>query len=157
MNGTPSPEGAGSRKVIRTIFFWAFMMFLAVLLWKMSSSDSSSKASLITHSEFLESLAREEVRVVTIEIYLNSAQISGSRKDRSEFRVVIARELIPDLTKLLTEKKVAVQFREGSSGDSWTLFGNWVPILLFVGLWIFMIRQMQIKKRQGPPGGSDLK
>jgi len=133
----------------RTILFWVFMIFLAVLLWRMASATSpSAKEEVPSYTAFLEQVEKGNVRDVTIYLSQNSAEIRGhfvqSTSRSNEFRdVVIPKESTPDLIRALRDKHVTIDVKEVSRTDLLTILINLTPILLFVGLWIFMIRQMQ--------------
>jgi len=124
-----------------------FMIFLAVLLWRMAStSGQSGREQEPSYTEFLDQLDKGNVREVTVYLSQNSAEVQGEFRETSggsKFHLVIPKETTPDLTKTLREKHVQTHIKEVSRTDLVTILINLTPILLFVGLWIFMIRQMQ--------------
>jgi cell division protease FtsH len=123
------------------------MILLAVLLWKMASTGSgSSRPEEPSYTEFLDQVEKGSVREVTIFLSQNSAELEGEyRGDAAnrKFRLVIPKETTSELSKQLREKRVLIHVKEVSRTDLVTILINLTPILLFVGLWIFMIRQMQ--------------
>ena len=123
------------------------MIFLAVVLWKMASAGgSSAREQEPSYTEFLDQVDKGNVREVTIYLSQNSAEIQGEYRESAasnKFRLVIPKETTSDLTKMLRDKRVLIHVKEVSRTDLVTILINLTPILLFVGLWIFMIRQMQ--------------
>ena len=129
----------------RTIAFWMLMIVLAVVLWKMASTGGpSARTQDLNYSQFLAELEKGNVRDVTIALSQISAEVSGEMKEGGDhFRVTIPKESLPELSKLLRDKGVVVNVKEALRGDWLALLVNVTPVLIFVGLWIFMIRQMQ--------------
>ena len=123
------------------------MIFLAVLLWKMASAGgSSAREQEPSYTEFLDQIDKGNVREVTIYLSQNSAEIQGEYRESTasnKFHLVVPKETTSDLTKTLRDKRVLMHVKEVSRTDLVTILINLTPILLFVGLWIFMIRQMQ--------------
>jgi len=121
------------------------MILLAVLLWKMASTGGqSAREQEPSYTEFLAHVEKGNVREVTFYLSQVSAEVQGELRDPSgKFRVVVPKEATPELTKQLREKGVLINMKEVSRGDWVTILLNMTPILLFIGLWIFMIRQMQ--------------
>jgi len=129
----------------RSILFWMFILLLAVVLWKMAQSTSQSARELTpSYSEFVAQVEQARVRDVTVTLSPNSAEVSGELKDSGgKFHLTVSKELTPELTKLLREKGVTINFKEVSRND-WLAFAlNALPFFLLVAFWIFMMRQMQ--------------
>ena len=124
------------------------MILLAVILWQMASrGGSSSREQEPSYTEFLDQLDKGNLREVTITLSQNSAKVNGEYRDSSgtntKFRLVVPKESMSDLTKQLRDKRVQMHVTETSEPSLLAILLNLTPILLFVGLWIFMIRQMQ--------------
>jgi cell division protease FtsH len=129
----------------RTIAFWLFVILLAVVLWKLASTGSqSAREEEPPYTDFLSQVDKGNVGEVTLTLSQISAEVQGEWKEPSrKFRLIVPRESTPELTKLLREKGVRIHVKEVSRGDWLTFLINASPLFLLVGLWIFMIRQMQ--------------
>jgi cell division protease FtsH len=130
---------------VRTILFWVMMIALAVVLWKMASNGGPSvKEEEPTYSNFLTKVDSGNVKDVAILLSPNSAELQGEYRDGSKFRgVTVANTAIPDVTKVLQDKGVLYNYKEVKEANWVSLLINFSPILLIVGIWIFMMRQMQ--------------
>ncbi|HYY57197.1 MAG TPA: ATP-dependent zinc metalloprotease FtsH, partial [Pyrinomonadaceae bacterium] len=72
-------------------------------------------------------------------------------KENKEYRTQLANEFVKrDLMSLATtksengqEQKVAKVEEEGGGSLIWPVLLSWAPILFIIGIWIFMLRQMQ--------------
>ena len=130
---------------VRNILFWVLMILLAVILWQMASrGGQSAHEDQPTYSDFLNKLDNGNVKDVTINLSQNSAYLEGVYKDSTKFRqVTVANTAIPDITKILQDKGVQYDYKEVSNGNWLALLVDVAPIVLLVGFWIFMMRQMQ--------------
>jgi cell division protease FtsH len=132
---------------VRNALFWALMILLAVVLWQMASRGSqSAHEDQPSYSDFLAKLENGNVKEVTIYLSQNSAELRGVYKDQqsTKFRgVTVANTSIPDITKILQDKGVTFDYQEVKEGNWINFIGVVAPIILLVGFWIFMMRQMQ--------------
>jgi cell division protease FtsH len=130
---------------VRTVLFWAMMIALAFVLWEMASRGSpAAKEDEPSYSNFLAKVDSGNVKGVSIELSPNSAELQGEYRDGSKFRgVTVANTAITDVTKVLQDKGVLYNYKEVKEANWVSLLINFSPILLIVGIWIFMMRQMQ--------------
>ena len=121
------------------------MIALAFVLWKMASNGSQAqKEDVPQYSNFLAKVDSGNVKDVTIRLSPNSAELTGEYRDNTKFRgVTVANTAITDVTKALQDKGVPFNYYEVKDGNWVSLLINFSPILLIVGIWIFMMRQMQ--------------
>ena len=134
-----------SNSTVKTVLFWLFIIVLGVLLWKMvSSSGQSAAVQEPSYSDFMAQVDKGDIKEVTIYLSPNSYDVEGVTKDSDKkFRVTIFKESTDDLTKELRDKNVLINVKEVNRADWFSFLINAAPILLLVGLWIFMMRQMQ--------------
>ncbi len=64
------------------------------------------------------------------------------KKDNSHFRTTIPANY-PDLYKTLQDKNVNTIIKDNSGNNWMTWLANGLPLILILGLWIFIMRQMQ--------------
>jgi cell division protease FtsH len=67
--------------------------------------------------------------------------VSGRLSDGSAFRTFTPD--YPDLVKALKDRGVRIIVKPPDSNPWYAIFLQWVPMLLFIGVWIFFMRQMQ--------------
>jgi cell division protease FtsH len=130
---------------VRTVLFWLLMIALAVVLWKMASTGGPTvHEDQPSYSNFLAKVDSGNVKDVTIYLSPNSAEIQGEYRDNTKFRgVTIANTAIPDVTKSLQDKGVLFNYKEVNNANWVNLILNLSPFLIILGIWIFMMRQMQ--------------
>jgi len=121
------------------------MIALAFVLWEMASRGGpAAKEDEPSYSNFLAKVDSGNVKDVSIQLSPNSAELQGEYRDGTKFRgVTVANTAITDVTKVLQDKGVLYNYKEVKEANWVSLLINFSPILLIVGIWIFMMRQMQ--------------
>ena len=118
-------------------FIIALLVFALFNLFQGSSPRESQKP--MAYSDFVASVASGEV----IEVTIQGQNISGNYRDGRPFATFAPED--PTLIAMLREKGVRVS-AVPSDEDSPTLMSiliSWFPMLIFLGFWIFFLRQMQ--------------
>ena len=121
------------------------MIALAAVLWQMASKGGPAPHEEETnYSSFLDKVNAGSVKDVTVMLSPNSAELQGDYKDGTRFHgVTVANAAIPDVTKTLQDEKVPFNYKEVKEANWLSLVMTLAPILLILGFWIFMMRQMQ--------------
>ena len=118
-------------------FIIALLVFALFNLFQGSSPRESQKP--MAYSDFIASVTSGEV----IEVTIQGQNISGNYRDGRPFTTFAPED--PTLIAMLREKGVRVS-AVPSDEDSPTLMSiliSWFPMLIFLGFWIFFLRQMQ--------------
>jgi cell division protease FtsH len=125
--------------------FWLFIIMLGVLLWTLvSKSGQSAREEEPSYSEFMAQVDRGNVKEVSLYLSPTSYEVEGEwREPSKKFRTMIFKESAPDLVKTLRDKQVLINVKEVNRADWVSFLLNAAPLLLLVGFWIFMMRQMQ--------------
>ena len=124
----------------RHFALWVIIFFLVVALVMMFQSPSQRQQTQdIAFSELLTQVDQGRVRDVTI----SGAEITGHYTDSRPFITYAPND--PTLVQTLFKKNVAITAKPPSDGNSWlvTLLLNGLPLIAFLGVWIFLSRQMQ--------------
>jgi len=121
----------------RSLVFWMVMAVIAVMVWNLSSRYQAA-ATQMAFSDFLEAVENKRIAEVTI----TGEEIEGTNAGGEPFRTY-AHESYEGLIPLL--RGYNVEFTVRPSGESpWaSLLSIWLPILLMIGFWVFIMRQMQ--------------
>ena len=124
---------------VKNIIFWIVMAVTALLIWAVVKSSTGERVRDLTLTEFTTEVNKDNIRDVTIV----GTDVTGTfKKDSSHFKTTIPANY-PDIYKTLQDKNVNVIIKD-NSGSSWmTWLANGLPMILILGLWIFMMRQMQ--------------
>ncbi|HKZ52597.1 MAG TPA: ATP-dependent zinc metalloprotease FtsH [Candidatus Acidoferrales bacterium] len=123
---------------LRNLLFWAVLILAVVFLVRMLNTSMGPAEQEPTFSEFMDKVEAGEVATVEI----RGSLVEGAYKDNAKFKTYIPPEY-PEIYKTLREKGVQIKVKDAGS-SSWFAWGiNLLPILLLVGFWIFIMRQMQ--------------
>jgi cell division protease FtsH len=120
----------------KNLALWMVIGLIVILLFNLFQANQPSREEIV-FSDFLKKVETGEVREVT----LRGNAVSGRLSDGSPFRTYTAD--YPDLVKALKERGVRIIVKPQDSNPWYAIFLQWVPMLLFIGVWIFFMRQMQ--------------
>jgi cell division protease FtsH len=126
---------------VKNIIFWVVMAVTALLIWAVVKSSTGEKIQDLTFTQFINEVNKDNVHDVTI-AGTDATGTLKQPKENGKFRTTIPSNY-PELYKALLEKNVDVKQKD-SSGSNWmTWIANALPMILLLGVWIFMVRQMQ--------------
>jgi cell division protease FtsH len=127
-----------NQQFYKSMALWVVVLIAILLVVTMFRQNQAAPAE-ISFSNFQQKLDGGEIQKVTIE----SSHISGELKSGGEF-ATYAPAVTEGLLEELKSKNVEVTARPARESSFWqTLLISWLPMLLFIGIWIFFIRQMQ--------------
>jgi cell division protease FtsH len=123
----------------KNLIFWVVVGLFMIMLFNLFSMQGQTQDEEVTFSEFVGKVERGEIREVTI----RGNYISGVFKDGRQFKTYSAE--YPDLVKMLRENHATI-IAKPPEDNPWyiTLLVTWGPFVLFLALWFFLMRQMQV-------------
>jgi cell division protease FtsH len=115
------------------------LVVVAVLIWNFSTGLQGSE-QIIPFSDFLAKVSADEVEEVTI----TGPEIVGTLKIGvdNKFRTYAPMQF-EGLGNRLHDKGVRITAKPQTTSPWANLLYSWAPILLMIGFWIFIMRQMQ--------------
>jgi cell division protease FtsH len=124
---------------LKSLLFWMVLVVVAVLIWNFSTGLQGSE-QIIPFSDFLAKVHADEVEEVTI----TGPEIVGSLKIGvdQKFRTYAPTQF-EGLGNRLHDKGVRITAKPQTASPWANLLYSWAPILLMIGFWIFIMRQMQ--------------
>jgi cell division protease FtsH len=124
---------------VKNLLFWVVVGLFMILLFNLFSVPTHAPEEEVIFSDFMAKLDKGEVEKVIIK----ANHISGVLKDKTRIRTYSAD--YPDLVKVLREKDVQIEVKPPDESPWYiTFLVTWGPFILFLGLWFFLMRQMQI-------------
>ncbi len=127
-----------NQQFYKNMALWVVILVVMLLLFTMLRQEADAPPDL-AYSDFVVSVREGQVQEVTIE----EGSIEGKMADTGAF-TTYAPVVTPELLDLLQEKQVKVTAQPKDEGSFWRqILIMWFPLVLFIGLWIFFIRQMQ--------------
>ncbi|MCL6545968.1 MAG: ATP-dependent metallopeptidase FtsH/Yme1/Tma family protein, partial [Bryobacteraceae bacterium] len=115
------------------------MICVIVILVVAFQQGRTHGSQAISFTEFLNRVEAGRVKSVVI----TGTEVRGEYRDQpSGLRTVIPANY-PDIYNLLRDKGVDVDIKEPSGGSWVSIFVNIIPFALMIGIWVFLMRQMQ--------------
>jgi cell division protease FtsH len=124
---------------VKTAVFWVIMICVIVILVVAFQQGRARQDQAISFTEFLNRVEAGRVKSVTI----TGTEVRGEYRDQPAGLRTIIPANYPDIYNLLREKGVDVDIKEASSGNWVSIFINIIPFALMIGIWVFLMRQMQ--------------
>jgi cell division protease FtsH len=122
---------------LKSLLFWMVLVVVGVMIWNFSTTFQTRDKTIV-FSEFVKLLDEGHVQKVT----MTGQEILGTQKSGDKFRTY-APPQYDGLANKLIERNVEVQAKEPTASPWATLLYAWAPILLMIGFWIVIMRQMQ--------------
>jgi cell division protease FtsH len=129
----------------RQIVFWLLIIAGALLLYKLVN-PSGKNIQPMDLTTLYQRLDKGEIGKVTIK----QNETVAIDKQNNEFRVQLTNEQMKnELFKKSNEPgndgqpKAKFEDDSGSSSYIWPMLITWAPLLFIIGIWVFMLRQMQ--------------
>jgi cell division protease FtsH len=124
--------------MLKNIILWVVIAIVLMSVFNNFGSRKSIDASSLSYSQFLTEVSEGRVKQVTIEGNLVRGITSAGDKFTSY--TPEDKGMVGDLLK----NHVEVKAQPPEQQSLWMqMFISWFPMLLFVGVWVFFIRQMQ--------------
>ncbi|MFQ5928687.1 MAG: ATP-dependent zinc metalloprotease FtsH [Acidobacteriota bacterium] len=134
----------------KNIFLWIVIIVAVVVLWNFLNTVRNGNVDELNYSEFTSMVTNDKIRSYpTSPVTLTGNEVEGKYLDSAtqterKFRVIIPKGSEETIANTLNEKRVIVKVNNDEQGSLfYMLLTSWFPIILFVGFWIFLMRQMQ--------------
>jgi cell division protease FtsH len=125
----------------KNLLLWVVIAVVLIAVFQ-SFNPRGASSTNVSYSDFMQQVENNAVAEVTISATLPS-NISGKRRDGSLLTTTAPPE-DKDLISTLRAHNVRVsQEAADNSGALWRILLDWVPFLIFIGLLIYFMRQMQ--------------
>lgn len=124
---------------VKNLLFWVFVCLFMILLFNLFTVPNQHPEDPVIFSEFMAHLEKGDVERVIIK----NNNISAILKDGTRIQTYSVE--YPDLVNVLREKSVQIEAKPPEDNPWYiTFLLSWGPFVLFLGLWFFLMRQMQI-------------
>ena len=127
---------------LKSLLFWMVLVVVGVLIWQFSTGLRPGPSS-IPFSQFLQKVDAGEVQSVVISGNEITGKYNGNAGDGTGSFRSYAPSQYEGLANKLAEKNVGIEAKPESASPWTAILYSWAPILLMIGFWIFIMRQMQ--------------
>ena len=132
----------------KTLALWFFLVIVAVFLFQAYENRHDKYIPNFNYSRFVEAVKAGEVQDVTLKP--DTGEIVGTMKADFEKKFEGRKFSITGNTgdegyKFLTSQGITPNYERGESSGFMTSFlVNWLPVLLIIGMFLFIMRQIQV-------------
>ena len=133
----------------RNIFIWVIIGIALMSLFNLFQNPAATgPGQNVAYSDFVASVQSGRVQDAVIE----GATITGRTRDNQQITSYVPEGA--DIVGILSENDVRIEARPDTSNKPgiFSLLLSWFPMLLFIGVWIFFMRQMQGGGKGGAMG-----
>jgi cell division protease FtsH len=125
---------------LKNILVWLAVVVSLVLLWQLFYSVRDANIEERDFSTFHQDLQGKKIQSVTI----TGEELEGIDINNNKFKTIIPPDAGYDLAKELEQSGAAVKLEKSSNSSLMYVFlSSWLPFILLIGFWIFLMRQMQ--------------
>lgn len=125
----------------KNLGIWLVIGVLLITLFNLfQGSSEQTQNQTLSYSEFLRKVDEKQV----LSVKISGQRVLGKFANGADFLVNTQGD--PKLAETLTEKgvpSVDIVPPEDRMSSFWGILLSWFPMLLFIGVWIFFMRQMQ--------------
>jgi cell division protease FtsH len=128
---------------LKSLLFWMVLVVVGVLIWNFSNTFAGKSETSWPFSQFLKAVDDDQVATVTMVGHEITGTLKTSTAGNGSDKF---RTYTPDyqgLANKLHEKGIQIQAKPETTSPWATILYSWAPILLMIGFWIFIMRQMQ--------------
>ncbi|WP_162301354.1 ATP-dependent zinc metalloprotease FtsH [Lysobacter segetis] len=123
----------------KNLLLWVVVAVVLMVVFQ-AFGPRSAQTETLAYDQFIQQVQSDRVQNVVISD--DKTTITGKRKDNTEFVTYAPED--PGMMYDLMHHKVSINQKPPQTGPSlWGILLNFLPILLIVGAWIFVMRQMQ--------------
>ena len=129
---------------VKTIMFWAFIVICLVLLFGVvqKSAVMGGKEQEIPFSSFLERVQQGQINDVSVQGMEVHGHLKGDGKEQTQFHTEVPSNY-PNMYDQLNAAKVQVTIKDAQGNLFWPILLQIGPLVLILGIWFFIMRQMQ--------------
>ncbi len=121
----------------KNLSLWLVIALVMILIFNLFNQPVNTQEKLI-FSDFLDRVVQGEIQ----EVVIRNNEISGEDLSGKAFQVYVPND--PDLIKTLRESKVRIDAQPADQSPWYiSVLVSWFPLILFMGVWIYLMRQMQ--------------
>ena len=130
----------------KNIFLMVAVFVAVILLWNFLDSIQNGSPDEKSYTEFTRLMEKGRIREVTI---TQSGQVTGKyvpdgSEEHRDFKAVIPTDGMATIVTHLSDNGVGVEIQNDEQNNwFYVLLSSGLPILLFIGFWIFIMRRMQ--------------
>ncbi|MBN2372168.1 ATP-dependent zinc metalloprotease FtsH [bacterium] len=121
----------------KNLTLWLILGLVLILVFNVFN-QKKEEITKIVFSQFINDVQNGKI----VQVQIRGQEVKGEYKDGVIFKTYVPDD--PDLFRLLRENKVVIEAKP-EDGNFWVtnVIIPWFPLILFIAIWIYLMRQMQ--------------
>jgi cell division protease FtsH len=125
---------------LKNILVWLAVVVSLVLLWQLFANMREGNIEDRDFSVFYQDMQAKKIKSVTI----TGEDLEGQDNSGKKFKTIVPGDQQLDLSKELLQNGAIVKMEKTTNSSLMYVFlSSWLPFILLIGFWIFLMRQMQ--------------
>ena len=125
---------------LKNILVWLAVVVSLVLLWQLFYNIRDASVEERDFTTFYQEMTAKKIKSVRI----MGEDLEGVDQSGKKFKTVLPVDSGWDMAKEMQQNGVEVKLEKASSSSLMYVFlSSWLPFILLIGFWIFLMRQMQ--------------
>jgi len=125
---------------LKNILVWLAVVVSLVLLWQLFYNIRDANVEEKDFTTFYQEMTAKKIKSVKI----TGEDLDGEDTNGKKFKTIIPADSGWDLSKEMQQNGVTVKLEKSSNSSLMYVFlSSWLPFILLIGFWIFLMRQMQ--------------
>lgn len=130
-------------RIFKNLSIYLLIVVLAVAIIKYTTPQQQ-QVQEFTNNQLYAAIQEKRIKSISIQPEEQITNITGYTTDNKQFVSTGSTEEINELSQVLRENKITLEFKPTPKAPWWTnLFINFLPILLLIGIVFFMLNQTQ--------------
>lgn len=130
-----------NQKNTRGLFFWIASLIIIFFLWNVLSDVSKTQVRPLSFSEFMQKVEAGAIQTAIVESNIITGKMSlTDNAGTTNYKTIIPADF-PDVYKQLLQKGVETKVEETNKNDWMSIIFTYLPLAIFVGFIIMMMRQ----------------
>ncbi len=133
----------------KTMALWAILLVVGVLFFQMYETQRSTLVRDFDYPKFVSAIEKGEIKKDSIIFYKSTGQIEGELNDAGEKifggrKFKIDGNIDTDGFNQLKANGIVPKYVNSDNSFLTSLFFNWLPLIIIIGMFMFFMRQIQI-------------
>ena len=138
------------RSAQKTLALWAFLIVAAILIYQGLGEPRSGFVRDFNFSKFRQALQQQHIKPNSVVFRQDTSEIKGEIKPEFEKEYggktfTFVGNTGDEGYKLVVSNNITPNYEKAESGNLFlTVLVNWLPIILIIGMFMFLLRQIQV-------------
>ena len=128
---------------LKSLLFWMVLVVVGVLIWNFSNAFAGKSENTWPFSQFMKAVDDDQVASVVMVGHEITGTLKTSTAGNGSDKFRTYAPEYQGLANDLHKKGIQIQAKPETTSPWASLLYSWAPILLMIGFWIFIMRQMQ--------------